>query len=69
MIEEDYDEMLNGVQRILKRKDYAEPERAIRCVHVPDGFVYEETPFWTTVCCLKCGVHYDVDKHGNEIQV
>lgn len=68
-VKEDYEELLSGSRKILGIEEYDPGVKYVRCYHKSDGFIYEETPHWTTLRCITCGIHYDVDKHGTEIQV
>lgn len=59
---EDYTILDKGIQQILGKEEYPEPELIKQCNHISDGFVYEETPFFYTTMCTKCREHYDIKK-------
>ena len=35
---------------------------SIVCEHTSDGHTYDETPTHLTLCCSKCGLHYNAAK-------
>lgn len=49
-----------GIQQLLGKEEYDPPTRLLVCDHISDGFIYEETPVFTTLRCTKCGEHYDI---------
>ena len=64
---EDNDIMLHGIKQLLGKEDYPSGVLAVKCSHTSDGFIYEQTPMWTTLRCSTCGEHYDVNNNGAEI--
>lgn len=62
-VDKDYELMEKGINALLGKESYGEPEVAKPpCIHISDGFVYEDNPVFTTLQCVKCSIQYDVLK-------
>lgn len=62
-VERDYELMGKGISALLGKAEYDPPEIAPQqCVHVSDGFIYDDTPVFVTLQCTKCGIQYDMSK-------
>ena len=56
---QDNEDMLDGIEKILKKKEYDIKKAAPKCEHEDDGYVYGVGPNYITLRCRHCGVYYD----------
>ncbi len=62
-VDRDYELMEDGVKALLGKKEYPPAEKMPPpCVHISDGFVYDDTAVFVTLQCVKCNLQYDVLK-------
>jgi hypothetical protein len=54
--------MEHGIKALLGKEEYDPAEKIKVCTHISDGFVYDDTPVFTTLQCARCGLQYDVLK-------
>ena len=67
-VDNEYEIMEHGIKALLKQEDYDPATRApAPCAHISDGFVYDDTPIFTTLQCVKCSIQYDVLKATGQI--
>ena len=68
IVADEYERMEHGINALLKKEEYAPAEKApVPCKHISDGFVYDDTPIFITLQCVKCSIQYDVLKSTGEI--
>lgn len=69
----DYKVMKSGISKLLGKDSYGDPVPAPPpCVHISDGFIYDDNAVCTLLQCVKCGLQYEVSKintiiNGNSI--
>ena len=72
-VDVDYETMDSGIKKLLGKESYGEPIRSKPpCVHISDGFVYDDNAVSTLLQCVKCGIQYEISKintiiNGNSI--
>lgn len=63
IVDKDHELLEKGISQLLGKEQYDKPEVVPEpCKHVSDGFVYDDTPIYMTLQCIKCGIQYDVSK-------
>lgn len=63
----DNENMDLGIQALLGKADYPEPEKVVDCEHEDDGHIYEESATGITLWCTKCLRHYTISKITGKI--
>lgn len=62
-VETEYERMEHGAKALLKKEEYDPADKAPPpCAHVSDGFIYDDTPVYVTLQCVKCMIQYDMLK-------
>lgn len=62
VVDKDNEIMEHGIKKLLGKEKYDPAEILKVCIHISDGFVYDDTPVFTTLQCARCGIQYDVLK-------
>lgn len=58
----EFNEMEGGIASLLGKAPRLVRMPEPDCVHVSDGFVYEDTDLYYVTGCRKCGMQYTVSK-------
>jgi len=67
-VDREYELLEKGIDALLGKTEYDPGEVAKPpCKHISDGFIYDDTPVFVTLQCVKCGIQYDVLKATGEI--
>lgn len=62
VVDKDNEVLERGIKQLLGKEAYDAAEKLKVCVHISDGFVYDDTPVFATLQCARCSLQYDVLK-------